>query len=255
MLVDRNASSVIATLRLVDGAKNPIDSVAYNDASLTVHRKKPTDTDWVDVTGDLVDGTLGSYLSASWKAYATSPQDGTYQFCPPDDWVVAGKSTLIRVKHSSNPWQYDAVEASGSVATANEESIANLVLAGISAIRAQLLGVVDNGTSTDLTLTQTTDWNSGDGHAIEFDIVDAGVDFTSSTAAFGTSLIDGEALTATASIVDPAIGSCKIRLEFTDVDLDHPKGTYQFNAVVVQADGDRLPGARGSITLAEDYTV
>lgn len=257
MRVDRNASSVILAARLVDADSDPIDSLAFNDASLTVQFLLPGSLAWATLT--LVDGVLGSWVSRSWEAYPDSPespQDGTYQFCVPDNWIVAGKATGVRFKVGANPWQYDAIEAVNNIAEANEQEIADRVLSGISAIRAQLVGVVDNGSTTDLVLTQRTDWNATDGRAVEFDFEAAGVDFTGATALFGTSQVGGEALSATATVVNAAVGSCTVRLTFTDEDLNHPSGVYQFNVKVVQTagDGDKIPVTRGTITLSEDYT-
>lgn len=253
MRVDRNASSVLLAARIVDGNNDPIDAIAFNDVSFTVQYLLPGGSSWQSLT--LVDGTLGTWIARSWKAFPAT-QDGTYQFGVPDNWIVAGKSTAVRFKYGANPWQYDAIEAVNNIAQANEEAIANLVLSGIAAIRAQLVGVVDNGSTTDLTLTQRTDWNATDGHAIDFDLVDAGVDFTGATALFGTSAINGETLGGTVTIVNGVPGSCTVRLEFTDLDLNHPTGTYQFNIKVIQtaSDADKIPAVRGTITLAADYT-
>lgn len=252
--VDRNASGVIETIRLIDSAGDPLDGETA--ATVVCHYRLPGADDWEALTLDA--GTLATFVSGSLVAMPNTPlaRDGTYQFCPPDAWIVAGKRTAVRFKVGANAYQYDAIEAVNSVALANSEEIADQVLAGISAIRAQLVGYVDNGSQTDITLTQNTDWNSTDGHALEFAIVDAGVDFTSATAIFGTSLVDGESLSATATIENGTVGSCTVRLEFSAANVNKPVGTYQFNVIVAQpGDGDRLPGVRGSIVLAEDYTT
>lgn len=257
MLVDRNGANYIGHPRLVDAPGNPIDDLAHD--GFTLHVIRPgLDDDWVDVTANLKAGTPGGWEAYSWVKHGTVnglPQDGTYQLGIPQDWIVAGRSTQVRFQVASNPFQYDVVEASGSLATANEAEIADNVLAEINAIRAQLLGVVDNGNGEDITLTQSTDWDAADGRAIEFSVTHDGVDFSSATAAFGTSQVDGESLAASASILNPTVGSCTVRLEFSNAQISKPPGLYQFNVVIVQPDGDRIPGPRGTITLVEDYTT
>ena len=108
MIVDRDATSVILLLRLVDTDNQPITGVAFDDTDLALEYMQPSDPGFSSLA--LTNGTLGSYSSASWAEVG----DGVYQFCPPDSFIVAGSYSVIRVDYSIYPAIYDTLMATGN---------------------------------------------------------------------------------------------------------------------------------------------
>ncbi len=108
MIVDRDATSVILLLRLVDTENQAITGVAFNDTDLALEYMQPGDSGFSALT--LTSGTLGAYSSASWVEVG----DGVYQFCPPDSFIVSGSFVTIRASYSIFPSIYDTLMATGN---------------------------------------------------------------------------------------------------------------------------------------------
>jgi len=112
MIVDRNQTELIATIRLltdgVPSASNPapITGINYNEPSLSIGYKKPNDTSWTDIVP--VEGTLGTYVSSGF--IEDSDSDGLYELGIPNTSKVAGKSTLWRFSVNSNNYRYSRID-------------------------------------------------------------------------------------------------------------------------------------------------
>lgn len=117
LIVPRNATNLITHARLVDANGDAVTGIAFDGAIVAEYRRL-TDTSWQSIT--LVDGTLGTYLANSWKEISA----GDYQFCPPNDVIVPGSATSIRITADGNPAVYGAINAaSGDATEANQLSI------------------------------------------------------------------------------------------------------------------------------------
>lgn len=108
MIVDRDATSVILLLRLVDTENQGITGVAFDDTDLALEYMQPGDSGFATLT--LTSGTLGVYASASWVEVG----DGVYQFCPPDSFIVSGSFVTLRASYSVYPSIYDTLMATGN---------------------------------------------------------------------------------------------------------------------------------------------
>jgi hypothetical protein len=151
MIVDRNATSVILHIRLLDTTNSPITGVAFNDSNLALEYMQPSDTGFAALT--LTTGVIGTYASASWVEVG----DGIYQFCPPDSFVVAGSFVTIRATYDIYPAIYDTLMATGNAGQVTID-MAQATPAG-STTGTQLDGI-DASSSSSSTVSGSTQANS-----------------------------------------------------------------------------------------------
>lgn len=103
--VNRDASSLILTIRLSDESDAPITSIPFDDVDLQVAWLNSSSSDWTVVT--LFEGTVGEFVSNGWAEVG----NGIYQYCLPNVAIAPGDRTQIRVTYASHPPLYDAIDA------------------------------------------------------------------------------------------------------------------------------------------------
>ena len=104
MLVPTTATSIRVPVRVLDVSLDPIESIAFDDADLAIHYRRPADASWQAIT--LVSGGT-TWVSGGWREIS----DGIYELCIPNTVIVSGEITLIRLVYDTNPALYDRVEA------------------------------------------------------------------------------------------------------------------------------------------------
>ena len=105
MLVRTNETDLITSIQLVDDDGDPIEDVEFDDVNLEAAYKLANSATWVVLT--LVDGTIGTYLSESFK----HDENNIYQICWPNEAIVGGTITALRITYGANRAQYDTLEA------------------------------------------------------------------------------------------------------------------------------------------------
>ena len=103
MIADRTANNIILKVELRDDAGQPITGVLFSDVNLTLELWANESTAWGLRT--LVDGTLGTYLSDSWKEIG----EGLYEYGFPNSFIQPGQRVDLRLKYSTNAPQFDSI--------------------------------------------------------------------------------------------------------------------------------------------------
>lgn len=104
-VVDRNESELLLTLRLANAADVPVEDVPYDDADLTVSWLNSSSSDWTDVV--LAAGLSGTWVDGGWYELG----GGVYRLGLPNEAIIPGDRTVIRVTYGTSPPLYDAIDA------------------------------------------------------------------------------------------------------------------------------------------------
>lgn len=92
-----------------DGNGDTVTGLAFNTSGFSISVYRPSDTDW-DVQTLVAGGTKGTYTANTIVEIGA----GMYQWSVPNDCIVAGDITSVRIVPPGEPPIYDIIEASGS---------------------------------------------------------------------------------------------------------------------------------------------
>ncbi len=145
MDVPRDAKDLILTVYVAGDDGAPVTGLAPGTAGFAVAGLKLGDTAFQSLT--LVVGTLGSYVASSWNEIGS----GYYQFCPPNSWIVAGRSTAVRLTNGSNRPINGTINAIGTKDTADAVTVGSIS----TTLQQQLQ---DNLATLAFNRKRATDW-------------------------------------------------------------------------------------------------
>jgi len=170
--VRRDATNLILTVRPLTAAGLPIGAIPWNQAGFSVHWRASATGDWTSIT--LASGVAGVYGLGHWVHIG----DGVHQLGLPNDAIVAGDRTTIRITTATHPLQYDAIDAVvgwGPVeAMAIEDlasDIADAVATTLGSIRLTVQQQLTLSGSRDITIVQGDDYTRA-GIRIDLDTSD-----------------------------------------------------------------------------------
>ena len=106
MLADRDQQNLIATFRYLDDAGDPITSLAWNTAGISIGYKRYGATSWTNL--NLASATVGTYTS---NGFVEDPDgNGFYELGVPNASRISGHRTVWRFKHGANQYRYDSID-------------------------------------------------------------------------------------------------------------------------------------------------
>lgn len=103
--INRDATSVILTVIVLDSDGAAIPDIAWNDPDLAIHWRASAGGSWTAITRG--EGTVGTWSSGGWVHLGL----GVYQLGLPNAAVVAGDRTTVRLVYDAHPPQYAAIDA------------------------------------------------------------------------------------------------------------------------------------------------
>jgi len=241
---------VLRVLLLNEAGARIVD-VGHDDADLVVRYRRPADSTWQTVT--LVAGTPSTYTSAGWVAAG----NGWHEFGLPNAAIVPGQRTEIEIVYDTNKPQIESIDA--IIPPIDPQQIASLVVDGFGSSSVLLSVMGRFATASELNLRQGDDYDNTIGTAFEKQIELAGFDFDAAglTVRFGAGSVPGTSLlSGTASLHDKAVGSAKLRLEFTRSQTTAiAQGTYNWDAELVTAGGKVITIDGGTLNVQSSWTT
>jgi hypothetical protein len=242
-LLDRTAENVILTLIVRDANGSPVPNLAFNAAGLAAHYRASAGTTWTAIT--LAAATAGTWTEGGWVHLG----DGVYQLGLPNDAIVPGDRTTIRLTYGANPKQYDSIDAVLSQSLRPSVVVEN---AGAP--------VVDEGAA--FTITQRDDFED------DADIGPIGPirietdlpllrESNPPRLRFGATQRLGSRYSETTHIIGTAYAEAvagesdqyDIFIEITAAELNKPPGLYGWDVEAVFADNDVRTIVDGQMTL------
>lgn len=249
--VASDATSVLLTLIPRDVSGTPIAGILWNDADLAVHWRSSVSDVWQAIT--LAAGTAGLWSDGGWIHLG----NGVYQLGLPNDAVVAGDRTTIRLTYGTEPLQYDSIDA--VIPPIDSAAIAALVIEGFSASSILLSELGRFASASEINLRQGDDYLAAKGTAYEKTITLPGYDFTAAglTVRFGAGTTPGTPLiTGNPSLHDQTVGSVKLRLEFARSQTkDISQGSYNWDVEVVTTANEVQTIDGGVLNLQASWTT
>lgn len=103
--INRDATSVILTVIVLDSDGAAVPDIAWNDPDLAIHWRASAGGSWTEITRS--EGTVGTWSSGGWVHLGL----GVYQLGLPNAAVVAGDRTIVRLVYDEHPPQYAAIDA------------------------------------------------------------------------------------------------------------------------------------------------
>lgn len=227
-LLPKTAVNVILRVKLLTDGGSPIVDLAHDAAGLIVRYRRQTDTTWQTIT--LVAGAAAVYGPSHWIGIG----GGWHELGLPIAAIVAGQRTEIEIVFGSNQPQADSIDAVLGLSDAEITAVADEVADQLRASADQFFSSDQLAQTREIRVIQRDDYNAADGRAFDIGYEKPGVDFTGATVVAGAGLLPGvPVITPTVSLVDAAVGSVTIRLQFTSAQLTVAPGRYQWDAHIV----------------------
>lgn len=206
MDVPRNATDLILLARIADVNDDPIVGIAHDDPLLSISAFAFGFSAFEEIT--LFPGEIGQYIANSWAEVT----DGVYQFCPANELIVSGRSTVILARYDERT-TFGHINAIGE--TIDQDSLLGGLLTGLSSVSITRIGPeFEPGTRT-VTIYQGDDYLAANGNALTFAITLPGVDLASASAVFAADSLYSSVLMGTATLIDTNTNNPKLRLEWS----------------------------------------
>lgn len=206
MDVPRNATNLVLLARIADVNGDPIVGITHNDPLLSISAFAFGFSEFEEIT--LVAGAIGQYIANSW----TEVSDGVYQFCPENDLIVSGRSTVVKAVYDERT-TFGHINAIGE--TVDQDSLLGGLLTGLSSVSITRIGPEFEPATKTVTIYAGDDYLATNSNALTFALTLPGVSLTGASAVFAADAKYQSILRGTASLIDTDTENPKLRLEWT----------------------------------------
>ncbi|MGB7325920.1 MAG: hypothetical protein WBD31_13680 [Rubripirellula sp.] len=249
MLVSQTATSLRTPIQIFDSDGSPATGLLHSTSGLLIQYRRPSDTAWQTVT-KVAGGT--TWVPGGFRDLG----GGVYELSWPDAVIVAGESTAIRITYAGGT-RHDSIDA--VLSSINTDELVAGVKAGFASSQILLTPLANFINNSEIRLRQGDDYLATKGTAWEKTITLSGFDFSAVgvSVRFGAGNTPGEPLiTAAATLLNTAVGSCDLRLEFDRDDTkDQAPTEYRWDVEVVDGDGDVRTIDGGMLNLEPSWTT